>query len=186
MANKQASLCFARHGRYGSDTFIDRQSMLEAFLQGKLLKNIFSDCETVYHSPIPRAVQTANFLALGMNCSHLVEAPQLSENEPTFGIQKFITGILLNTEGNKCAYLFVTHLPVIEKIGLPDLGCGEMCLCNAENTTEMLAENFTTQKIPVPNIDNVVHLMEQINVSADELNRLSADEIYSRLSLLVQ
>lgn len=182
--NSNSMLCFVRHGRYGSDTFIDRQSMLEAFLQGQKLKKLMKDCETIYHSPLGRACQTAKFLALGLKCNHLIETEKLTENANTFTIKKFVDAVLLSDAQSLSRYCFVTHLPVVEKLGLPDLGCMQMCLCQAQNNQEMLAENFLPSKIDVPDIEDVLQLMRQINLTAAKLNDFGEDDIYRRLSLL--
>src|SRR5574344_1383071 len=126
-------LSFGRHGRYGTDSAIEKSSMLEAFLMGKRLKAELSPVATIYHSPIARAVETAKFQSLGMQCNHLLEVEDLAEDTPTFVINKFINQLLCNSEDKVSHYHFVTHLPVIEKLGLPELSAGNVCICSAQN-----------------------------------------------------
>ena len=42
-------LSFGRHERYGSDTAIEREDMLAAFLTGQELKAWLPECAAVYH-----------------------------------------------------------------------------------------------------------------------------------------
>ncbi len=174
-------LSFGRHERYGSDTAIEREDMLSAFLTGQQLKLCLPTCATIYHSPIERAAQTARFEALGMNVSHLLCVESLIENSTKFEIHKFITELLCHTESNVEYYHFVTHLPVIEKLGLPFLGAGEVCLLTADNKNEMLAENFQLQIIKKPEI--TAEVWRQLCLTSKTLEHMSADEIYQKISL---
>ena len=107
-------LSFGRHQRYGyGDTAILREDMPRAYLTGKMLQQTLPPCAAVYHSPLPRAVETAQFTALGLNCSHLLEIPALAEDTPKFEVQKFLNGLLQNTDNSMAYYHFVTHLPVV-------------------------------------------------------------------------
>lgn len=182
--NNKVYLSFGRHGRYGRDTAIERLSMLEAYLSGKYLLNNYPTCDTLYHSPIARALQTAEFRALGMNCEHLIEAQKLSEDTPTFEIRKFINTLLAQSS-NEHHYHFVTHLPVIEKLGLGELGCGEMIVLSAQNWQEMLSENFEQKHLALPNIDASVALLQKIGYTAQEFNIAPAEEIYNCLRVKV-
>lgn len=183
MANNKVYLSFGRHGRYGRDTAIERLSMLEAYLSGKDLAMNYPACNTLFYSPIARAVQTAEFRALGLKCQHCLEAPKLSEDTPTFEIRKFIN-LLLAQCTDEYHLHFITHLPVIEKLGLGELGCGEIIVCEASDWQEMLAENFTTKIISVPDINNCVELINNLHISAAEFNTLPAQEILRILTTL--
>ena len=180
MENNQVYLSFGRHGRYGSDTAIERLSTLEVYLSGKYLATNYPFCDTLYHSPIARAVQTAEFQALGMSTKHLIEAQKISENTPTFEIKKFINAIIAQSS-NERQYHFVTHLPVIEKLGLGELGCGETIVLSADNWEEMLSENFEQKRIALPDINEIVALLQKIGYTAQEFNTASAEEIFLRL-----
>ena len=155
--------------------------MLESYLSGKYLATNYPACDTLYHSPIARAVQTAEFRALGMNCGHLIEAQKLSEDTPTFEIKKFINNILAQSTKER-HYHIVTHLPVIEKLGLGELGCGETVVLSAQNWQEMLIENFERTILPYPDINDCVNLLQNIGYTAQELNIAPAEEIFLRLS----
>ena len=180
MAENKFYLSIGRHERYGFDTAIQREDMLCAYLSGLMLKSCLPKCETVYHSPLARAKETARFEALGMECTHLLEVEALEESAPTFTIRKFINNLLQNTDDTVSYYHFVTHLPVAEKLGLPFLSAGEICLLTAENKEEMLKENFSVQLIKKPEIPHELwHLLE---LSATDLEHLSADEIYRKLA----
>lgn len=169
-------LSFGRHERYGSNTAIEREDMIAAYLSGVQLKNCLPACETVYHSPLARAVETARFEALGMDCSHILEVEQLEESTPTFTIRRFINNLLQNTDNDVHYYHFVTHLPVVERLGLPFLGTGEICLLTADNLEEMLKENYTLQIIKKPSLSP--QIWHDLNLTAQKLGRMSADEIY--------
>ena len=181
MENNQVYLSFGRHGRYGNDTAIERLSMLESYLCGKYLLNNYPPCDALYYSPIARAVQTAEFRALGMNVQHLIETQKLSEDTPTFEIRKFINTIIAQSS-NERHYHFVTHLPVIEKLGLGELGCGETIVLSAQNWQEMLIENFERTTLPYPNINDCANLLQKIGYTAQEFNTAPAPEIFLRLN----
>lgn len=179
MAENKFYLSFGRHERYGIDTAIQREDMLCAYLSGVQLKEWLPQCTTVYHSPLARAVVTARFEALGMGCSHILETDALEESAPTFTIHKFINNLLENTDEDVSYYHFVTHLPVVEKLGLPFLGAGEICLLSADNKEEMLKENFTLQVIKKPEIP--VKLWRSLDLTLQKLAQLSTDEVYKEL-----
>ncbi len=175
-------LSFGRHGRYGRDTAIERQSMLEAFLSGQQLFKSLPTTESVYFSPIARAAQTAKFRALGLNCPNLIETDFLLENASAFSTRCFIEHLVSTAMGKEDTlkhYHFVTHLPVIEKLGLSCLGAGEICICQAANWQDMLCSNFTTTIITNPPADEIAVLQHKMNVSPAELENLSADKIFS-------
>jgi len=180
MAENKFYLSIGRHERYGTDTAIQREDMLCAYLSGLQLKEWLPKCEAVYHSPLARAVVTARFEALGLGCSHILEVEALEENAPTFVIRRFINNLLLNTDEDVHYYHFVTHLPVIEKLGLPFLGAGEICLLTAENREEMLKENFSLQVIKTPEVG--VELWRDLDLSVQKLSQLTTDEIYKKIS----
>ena len=180
LENNNVYLSFGRHGRYGSDTAIDRLSMLEAYLSGKEMAELYPACDTVYHSPIARAVQTAEFRALGMNCSHLIETPKLSEDSPAFDIKKFINNLLSQSK-NERHYHFITHLPVVEKLGLGALGCGEIGVCKADSWQEMLAENFSLEIIENPEFEQCANLLQKMSLSAEDFNSATPEDIFLRL-----
>ncbi|MBQ8671290.1 MAG: histidine phosphatase family protein [Alphaproteobacteria bacterium] len=173
-------LSIGRHERYGYDTAIERIGMLEAYLSGKYLKKFLPKCETIYHSPLARAAETARFQALGMECSHILQIDALDEDTPKFTVQKFLNGLLQNTTDTVRYYHCVTHLPVIEKLGLPFLAAGEICLLTAQNWQEMLSENYSLQVIKVPVIP--VELWQKLKLIPESLERLTAKEIYNLVS----
>lgn len=183
MENNKVYLSFGRHGRYGRDTPIERLSMLEAYLSGKYLSANYPPCDTLYYSPIARAVQTAEFRALGMNCNHTIEAQKLAEDTPTFEIQKFLNAILSLCKNERLLH-FITHLPVIEKLGLGELGAGEIIMLEADNWQEMMAENFTLKLLPNPDINECAELLQKICMSAQVFNKATADEIYLKIKNL--
>lgn len=180
MPENKFYLSIGRHERYGTDTAIEREDMLCAYLSGLLLDTCLPVCETVYHSPLARAKETARFEALGMGCTHLLEVDALEENAPTFTIRKFINNLLQNTDDNVSYYHFVTHLPVAEKLGLPFLGAGEICLLTAENREEMLKENYAMQVIKKPEVPT--EMWQDLDLTPQSLAQLSADEIYQKLT----
>lgn len=180
MAPNKFYLSFGRHERYGSDTAIEREDMPAAFLSGRQLKEWLPTCTTVYHSPLARAAETARFEALGMGVSHLLCVEALNEDATKFAIQKFINELLNYTDDSVAYYHFVTHLPVVEKLGLPFLGAGEICLLTADNKDEMLAENFKLQVIAKPKFD--IRILQKLNLTVADFNKLSADEIYQKLA----
>ena len=175
-------LSFGRHERYGSDTPIEREDMIAAFLTGRQFKDWLPACTAIYHSPLARAVETARFEALGMGTEHMLCVEVLDENSSKFTIQKFINELLRYTEDTVSYYHFVTHLPVIEKLGLPFLGAGEVCLLSAKNKDEMLAENFTLQVIKRPQIS--AKIWQKLSLTPESLRKLNADDIYQKLQML--
>jgi phosphohistidine phosphatase SixA len=180
MLSNKVYLSIGRHEHYGyGDTAILRSDMLTAFQTGKMLQECLPSCETVYFSPLERAAETARFQALGMGCSHLLESKFLSEDTPKFEVQKFINGLLQLTTDSVRYYHFVTHLPVAEKLGLPFLGAGDVCLLTADSWQDMLNENYAVQTIRAPQPD--IKLWQKIKQSPDSLEQLSADEIYEIL-----
>lgn len=184
MLKNRFYLSFGRHERYGTDTPIEREDMFCAYLSGLQLKNCLPACETVYHSPLARAVSTARFEALGMQCTHILEVAELRDDATAFAVKRFLNNLLQNTDESVCYYHFVTHLPIVEKLGLPALGMGEICLLQADGKEEMLAENYTMQIIPKPQID--LQLLQKTNLTISELALLSENEIYQKLQSLLQ
>lgn len=184
MPENKFYLSIGRHERYGINTPIEREDMLCAYLSGLRLKICLPKCETVYHSPLARAASTARFEALGLQCSHILEIPELEENATTFETRKFLNNLLQNTDNSVCYYHFVTHLPVIEKLGLPFLGAGDICLLSANNREEMLAENYTIQIISKPQV--TPELYQKIGLSTSDLAKLSEIEIYQKLQNIGQ
>lgn len=180
MQKNKFYLSIGRHERYGTDTPIEREDMLCAYLSGLILGNFLPACETVYHSPLARAKETARFEAMGMGCTHLLEVDALEESAPTFTIRKFINNLLQNTDDTVSYYHFVTHLPVAEKLGLPFLSAGEICLLTADNREEMLKENYTVQVIKKPEVP--VETWQELDLTPQSLAQLSADEIYQKLT----
>ena len=180
-AQTEFYLSFGRHGRYGSDTAIEREDMLSAYLTGRQLKAWLPECATVYHSPLARAAETARFEALGIGIEHLLCVEALAENATKFEINKFINDLLCYTDESVQYYHFVTHLPVVEKLGLPFLGAGEVCLLSADNKDEMLAENFKLQVIKKPEIS--AEIWQKLALTPESLRTLSANEIYRQLTL---
>lgn len=178
MPENKVYLTFGRHERYGDDTAITREDMLAAYQTGILLGTILPPCATVYHSPLARAAETARFEALGMRCDNLLETDFLTEDTPKFTIQKFINGLLQNTDDTVQYYHFVTHLPVVEKLGMPFLAAGDVCLLTADNWAEMLAENFETQLLHKPTIPS--EILRHFDFA--DYNSLTADEIYRILN----
>ena len=157
--------------------------MLEAYLSGKDLAINYPTCDTLFYSPIARAVQTAEFRALGLKCQHCLEASKLSEDTPTFEIRKFINLLLAQCTDERHLH-FITHLPVIEKLGLDELGCGEIIVCEADNWQNMLCENFTTEILTLPDINESVELLDKLGISAAEFNTLPAANILNLLTTL--
>ena len=175
-------LSFGRHERYGSDMAIEREDMLAAFLTGRQLKTWLPQCTTVYHSPLARAAETARFEALGMEIEHLLCVDALNEDATKFEVNKFINELLYYTDETVQYYHFVTHLPVVEKLGLPFLSAGEVCLLTADNKDEMLAENFKVQVIKKPEIS--AEIWQKLALTPESLRTLSADEIYQKAQVL--
>jgi len=181
MPQNKVCLSFGRHGRYGHDTAIDRGSMLEAFLSGRKLKTELPSCSVVYHSPVARAALTAEFRAKGLNCSHFLAVEQLTEDAPASTVHRFVNLLLADAPQTERHYHFVTHLPVIEKLGLPDLGVGEICVCEADDWNEMLAENFSIRLFPNVTAEELKDFAAGLNMSPDKFDRLSAEEILALL-----
>lgn len=174
-------LAFGRHERYGSPgTAIEREDMIAAYLSGRKLKNILPPCACVYHSPLRRAAETAHFEAAGLGCENLTEVDALIDTETSFGTRKFLNALLRDVPENVFYYHIVTHLPVLEKLGLPFAGTGEIYLLTAENSAEMLAENFTLQKIQKPQVTAAV--WRKLKLTPQSLQKMSADEIYSAIT----
>lgn len=172
-------MSIGRHERYGMSTPIEREDMLCAYLSGLHLKVCLPQCETVYHSPLARAVSTARFEALGLQCSHILEIPELDESATAFETRMFLNNLIQNTDESVCYYHFVTHLPVIEKLGLPFLGAGDICLLTAENKEQMMAENSTIKIISKPTI--TPELLQKTELTVSGLAKLSEVEIYQKL-----
>ena len=184
MDNNRVYLSFGRHGRYGINTAIEHTSMLEAYLGGVELRKTLPKCDAVYYSPIPRAAMTAKFRGLGLGCNHLLEKRELEEDMSTFVIRSFISNILQNSEENERHYHFVTHQPVLEKLGLPDLETCGICLCVADSWQEMLADNFEVVKLPNQGGEKIHKLLNDLRIEADELENFSPNGVYSALSRL--
>ena len=179
MAKHRVYLSFGRHGRYGDDTAIMREDMLKSYIMGQNLQQIMPCCAAVYYSPLARAEQTAQFQALGLGCAHLLECDFLHEDCDKFSVRKFINQLIINTDENVGYYHMVTHQPVVEKLGLPFLSAGEVCLLNAENWTEMLADNFAVQVLKLPEI--TPEFWQKLDLTLAQLENLSAVEIYQKL-----
>lgn len=169
-------MSWARHERYGTDTAIKREAMVRAFQMGKQLRKMMPECETIYCSPIDRAKQTAEFQALGMRCTHLLENAFLAEDTPTFSVRKFISQVILNTAADVQYYHFVTHLPVLEKLGLPIWAAGSVCLLSAASWTDMLAENFEVQTFEALSLD--ADFYRNFAQNAEEFEKMTAEQIY--------
>ena len=180
MPQNKVYLSFGRHERYGTDTPILREDMLAAYLSGQMLYNILPLCETVYHSPLERAVCTAKFEALGLKCTHLLENDSLEESATSFVIQRLVNAIIENSSNEEHYYHLVTHLPVIEKLGLPFLAAGEICLLTADSWQEMLSENFSIQVFKKPEIS--AELWQRLNLTYSDLTKMNVGEIYALIS----
>lgn len=175
-------LSFGRHERPGRNTAIEKEDMLTAFAMGNQLREWLPPCETVYYSPLPRTEETALFQALGLNCRNIVSNENLHESAPKFNIKRFVDQVVLNAQENVFYYHFVTHLPVIEKLGLPELGTGDVCLLSAISKDDMLAENFRVQIIRKNAMDFTFR--QRMGLSSQDLTRLSPSEIYQRLKTI--
>lgn len=183
MSQNKVYLSIGRHGRYGfGNTAILREDMLSSYAMGQMLNQTFPPCTCVYHSSLERAIITARFQALGLNCTHLLENECLNENIPKFEVQKFFNRLLKYTDDNVQYYHFVTHLPVIEKLGLPFLAAGDVCLLTSDNWRDMLAENYTVQIINAQPAN--IELWQKIKQTPTTLDKLSAAEIYTLLRKL--
>lgn len=182
MENNKVYLSFARHGRYGMDTDIEHMSMLEAFLSGQRLRQELPLCEAIYYSPISRAAMTAKFYGLGMHCRHLLAKRELEEDMSTFVIRRFIDNIIQNSTPEEKHYHFVTHQPVIEKLGLPNLETCGLCWCVADSWQDMLSENYEIVKGPAVSHEELNRLLEKLRIDPADLEKFSPDAIYSALS----
>ena len=182
MDENKVYLSFGRHGRYGIDTAIEHMRMLESFLGGRRLALMLPPCDAVYYSPIPRAAMTAKFRAQGLQCRHLLGCRELQEDMTSFIIKRFIGNIIQNSGPENKHYHFVTHLPVVEKLGLPELEACGICICSAVNWQEMLAENFEVIKLKNPSHDEIYNLLKTLRIEPEELEKFSPDGIYSALS----
>ena len=180
--NKRFYLSFGRHGAPAADTGIRREDMLKAFLIGTDLRHWLSPCCRVYHSPLARAATTAKFQALGLGCRNVTVAPDLDECASKFAVQQFVDRVITDKPVGASYFHFVTHLPIIEKLGLPALSTGEVCLLSADSVDDMRAYNYNTQIIAVPHEEQ--QLWHLSNLHAEELSALSADEIYRLLQTL--
>lgn len=183
MLQNKVYITIGRHEHYGFDTAIEREDMLVAYQTGKMLAAVLPPCETVYHSPLARAVETARFEALGLGCSHIIETEFLDEDAPKYTVQKFINALLQNTSDDVFYYHFVTHLPVVEKLGLPFLGAGDVCLLTADNWTEMLAENFYVQVMNAPKV--ALEVWHKLKVERSVFDKMSSDEIYQEVQAIL-
>lgn len=179
MAENRVFLSFGRHERYGHDTAILREDMLVAYATGCQLRQILPPCVTVYHSPLARAVETARFEALGLKCDNLIETEALEEGATKFTTQRFLNQLLQNTDDSVQYYHFVTHMPVVDRLGLAMLDAGDVCLLSAADWQQMMAENFETQVIKAPRM--LLELWQSIGYTPDSLESLSPDEIYRLL-----
>lgn len=176
MTPPKVYLSVGRHQRYGcGDTAILRDDMPKAYLTGKMLRQLLPPCTAVYHSPLARAVETAQFTALGLQCSHLLEITALAEDTPKYEVQKFLNALWQNSDDSAAYYHLVTHLPVVEKLGLPFLGTGEVCLLSADSWADMLAENYTVQKLPLP--EEAEALWLRFHLADGAWNNLTSAEI---------
>lgn len=180
MSKNKVYISIGRHERYGTDMPIEREGMFRAYLTGLGLHQMLPACETIYHSPLPRAVSTAKFEAIGLGCSHILESEFLEESTPSFHIRRFFNQILAHTTEDVRYYHFVTHLPVIEKLGLPFLATGEVCLLTAENWQEMMAENFTLQVLTSPVVD--AQFYQKFDLTAETLLSFSENDIFAILN----
>ncbi len=174
-------LSFGRHGRYGMDTAIDHTSMVEAFCNGWQMAEILPACRTVFCSPLPRAELTAKFRGLGLGCPHVICRPELDEETPKFTIRQFVDNVIKSAEKNERHFHFVTHLPVIEKLGLPDLSTCGVCWRVADNWDEMLAENYEIQMLPEEPKEEIFKILQKIRIMPEDLWQFSPNAIYSAL-----
>ena len=184
MDDSRVYLSFCRHGRYGYDTAIEHMSMLESFLGGRTLAAKLPSFDAKYYSPIPRAVMTARFQGLGMRCQHFLESKELEEDMSTFVVRKFVDNIIQCSTAEDRHYHFVTHQPIIEKLGLPELDTCGICFCVAENWQEMLAENYEIFKLPRPTGEELFELMQKLRIEPEDLEKFSPNGVYSALSRL--
>ena len=181
MLQNKVYLTIGRHAHYGmGDTAILRADMLTAYQTGCLLRQILPPCAAVYHSPLERAAETAKFQALAMQCQHLLESDALREDAPKFTTRQLINNILASADETVQYYHFVTHLPVVEKLGLPFLGAGDWHLLTADSWQNMLSNNYTVQTVQASYND--VSLWQKIGQTPDSLEKLSSAQIYKLLA----
>ena len=181
MSNNKVYITVCRHERYGvGDTPIWREGMVRAWQTGNNLRQILPPCDAIYHSPLARAKTTAEFQALGLQCNHLLQVDELSEDTPKFEVQKFFNRLLQYSNEDSFFYSFVTHLPVIEKFGLPFLAAGDVCLLTADNREQMLAENFTLEVISAAPVS--AETWQKIDHTPTTIEALSSAEIYGLLN----
>lgn len=184
MDDSRVYLSFGRHGRYGHDTAIEHMSMLEAFWSGRMMASKLPPCDVIYYSPLARAVMTARFQGLGMHCRYFLESKELEEDMSTFVMRKFVDNIIQSSTPEERHYHFVTHQPIIEKLGLPELDTCGICFCVAENWQEMLAENYEIVKLPRPTGEELFELMQKLRIEPEDLEKFSPNGVYSALSRL--
>lgn len=184
MDDSRVYLSFGRHGRYGHDTAIEHMSMLEAFWGGRMMASKLPPCDVIYYSPLARAVMTARFQGLGMHCRYFLESKELEEDMSTFVVRKFVDNIIQSSTPEERHYHFVTHQPIIEKLGLPELDTCGICVCVAENWQEMLAENYEIVKLPRPTGEELFELMQKLRIEPEDLEKFSPNGVYSALSRL--
>lgn len=184
MDDSRVYLSFGRHGRYGHDTAIEHMSMLEAFWGGRMMASKLPPCDVIYYSPLARAVMTARFQGLGMHCRYFLESKELEEDMSTFVVRKFVDNIIQSSTPEERHYYFVTHQPIIEKLGLPELDTCGICFCVAENWQEMLAENYEIVKLPRPTGEELFELMQKLRIEPEDLEKFSPNGVYSALSRL--
>lgn len=184
MDDSRVYLSFGRHGRYGHDTAIEHMSMLEAFWGGRMMASKLPPCDVIYYSPLARAVMTARFQGLGIHCRYFLESKELEEDMSTFVVRKFVDNIIQSSTPEERHYHFVTHQPIIEKLGLPELDTCGICFCVAENWQEMLAENYEIVKLPRPTGEELFELMQKLRIEPEDLEKFSPNGVYSALSRL--
>ena len=182
MDDNKVYLSFGRHGRYGAHTAIEHTSMLEAYLSGRNLSAKLPECQTVFYSPIPRAVQTAKFRGLGLGCRRFSAQEALKEETATFTIRQLVNSVIQSAEPEERHFHFVTHQPVIEKLGLPELDTCGICICAADSWTDMLSENYEVSRWPAPTIDEMHSLLQAVRIEPEDLEKFSPDGVYSALS----
>lgn len=82
-------------------------------------------------------------------------------------------------------YHFITHFPVIEKLGLLDLGMGQMCVCEAESWEEMLCDNFRVRKLPDIKTSVISNVLKKVNITKNEFDLITSDDLYNKLKFFV-
>ncbi len=184
MDDNKVYLSFGRHGRYGANTAIEHPSMLEAYLSGKQLAEKLPKCQTVFYSPVPRTAQTAKFRSLGLGCRRYSAQAALKEEATTFSIRQLVNSVIQSAEPEERHFHFVTHQPVIEKLGLPELNTCGICVCVAESWPDMLAGNYEVRRWPAPTTDEMHYLLQVLRIEPEDLEKFSPDGVYSALSRL--